>query len=100
LIDIICLKIGMVGEMMKSKTLETNGIYRKDLVAYFLEIGGQTQDQITFKGSYWEALVNPETMKSRGSFKIHQVLITIHVEEDRFDEFLAQFYKAFLRAGG
>jgi len=91
---------GKVEEMVKSKTLETNGIYRKDFVEYFLKIGGKTEDQKTFKGSYWEALVGPESQKMLGSLKIHQVLITLNIEEDRFDEFLAKFHKSFLRAGG
>ncbi|MBP1762097.1 MAG: hypothetical protein H6Q64_1639 [Firmicutes bacterium] len=86
--------------MIKSKTLEMNGIYRKDFIEYFLKIGGKTEDQKTFKGCNWEALVGPESKKILGSFKIHQVLITLNVEEDKFDEFLAKFYKNFLRAGG
>ncbi|MDV3428975.1 MAG: hypothetical protein LIR50_18445 [Bacillota bacterium] len=86
--------------MIKTKTLEMGGIYRKDFIEYFLKIGGRTEDQVTFKGSYWEVLVGLQTWRMLGSLNIHHVLITFNVEEDKFDEFLAQFRLNFLRAGG
>jgi hypothetical protein len=86
--------------MLKNKTLEMGGIYRKDFVKYFLAIGGKTEDQETFKGSYWEVLVGSETWTMHGSLRIQHVVITINVEEDKFDEFIAKFYLTFLKAGG
>lgn len=86
--------------MLKTKTLEMGGIYREDFIKYFLKIGGKTEDQETFKGSYWEVLVGSETWRMLGSLRIHHVLITFNVEEDKFDEFIAEFRFNFLRAGG
>lgn len=86
--------------MLKTKTLEMGGIYRKDFVEYFLKIGGKTEDQETFKGYYWEVLVGSETWRMLGSLRMQHVLITFNVEEDKFDDFLAEFRLNFLRAGG
>lgn len=86
--------------MLKTKALEMGGIYRDDFVEYFLKIGGTTEDQETFKGSYWEVLVGSQTSRMLGSLRIHHVLIIFNVEEDKFDGFLAQFRLNFLMAGG
>jgi len=86
--------------MLKTKTLEMGGIYRKEFIEYFLKIGGKTEDQETFKGCYWEVLVGSEAWRMHGSLRIHHVFITLNVEEDRFDEFLAEFRLNFLKAGG
>lgn len=86
--------------MLKTKTLEMGGIYRKDFVKYFLAIGGKTEDQETFKGSYWEVLVGSETWTMHGSLRIQHIVITINVEEEKFDEFIAKFNLTFIRAGG
>jgi hypothetical protein len=86
--------------MLKNKTLEMGGIYRKDFVKYFLAIGGKTEDQETFKGSYWEVLVGSETLTMHGSLRIQHIVITINVEEEKFDEFIAKFNLTFIRAGG
>lgn len=86
--------------MLKTKTLDMGGIYRKDFVEYFLKIGGRTYDQQSFKGYYWEAFVGPQTWRMLGSLRIQHVLITLNVDEDKFDEFLAEFRLNFLRAGG
>jgi hypothetical protein len=76
------------------------GIYREKFVEYFLLIGGKTEDQTNFKGQYWEVMVGPQIWKMHGSLRIHHVLITFNVEENKFDEFLAEFRLNFLRAGG
>lgn len=86
--------------MLKSKTLDMGGINRTDFTSYFLKIGGKTEDQATFKGSYWEVVVGPEKPAKLGRFNINRVLITFHVEEDTFDDFMAKFNINFLRAGG
>jgi len=86
--------------MLKTKTLEMGGIYRRDFIKYFSEIGGKTEDQETFKGYYWEVMIGPQTWRMLGSLNIHHVLITFNVEEDKFNEFLAKFRLNFLRAGG
>ncbi len=86
--------------MLKTKTLEMGGIFRKDFVEYFRKIGGKTEDKETFKGCYWEVLVGPEEWSALGSIRIPHVFITLNVEEDRFDEFLAGFRLNFLKAGG
>lgn len=86
--------------MLKTKTLEMGGIYRKDFVEYFLRIGGATEDQVTFTGDYWEVFVGEEIWRMLGSLRIHHVLITFNVDEDKFDEFLGKFRFNFIRAGG
>lgn len=86
--------------MLKTETLEMGGIYREDFIKYFLKIGGTMDDEETFKGPYWKVQVGSETWKMLGSLRIHHVLITFNVEEDKFDEFLAKFRLNFLRAGG
>ncbi|MGE5627718.1 MAG: hypothetical protein ACM3X7_06315 [Solirubrobacterales bacterium] len=86
--------------MLKTKTIEMGGIYRKDFVEYFLKIGGSTEDKKIFKGPYWEVFVGEEAWRMLGSLRIHHVLITFNVEEDKFDEFLAKFRFNFIRAGG
>lgn len=86
--------------MIKTKTLEMGGIFREELVAYFLKIGGRTEDRETFKGNNWEVQVGPEIWRKRGSLSLNHVSVTINVEEDNFDEFLAKFHLNFLKAGG
>jgi hypothetical protein len=86
--------------MLKTKTLEMGGIFREDFVEYFLKIGGKTEDRETFKGYYWKVLVGSETWRTLGSLRICHVLITFKVEEDKLDDFLAEFRLNFLRAGG
>lgn len=86
--------------MLKTKTLEMGGIYREDFVEYFLKIGGKSVDQETFKGHHWEVFVGPEIWRTLGSLSIHHVYITFIVEEDQFDDFLAEFHMNFLKAGG
>lgn len=86
--------------MLKSKTLDMGGINRTDFISYFLKIGGQTEDQETYKGVYWEVVVGQENPAKLGPFSINRVLITFHVEENMFDEFMARFNMNFLRAGG
>jgi len=86
--------------MLKTKTLETGGIYREKLVEYFCKIGGRTKDQKTFKGSYWEVHLGSQTWRMLGSLNIQHVIVTFNVEEDKFDEFLAKYRLNFLKAGG
>jgi hypothetical protein len=84
---------------MKSTTLDMGGIARADFIRYFLQIG-ETADQETFTGEYWKAQVGPEIFGMLGIMRIPRVTITISVDEDRFDDFLAEFRLRFLRAGG
>lgn len=86
--------------MLKSKTLQMGGFYRESFVEYFLKIGGITENHKTFKGPYWEALVGPQFWRKLGSLNIQHVIITIKAEDDKFDEFLAEFRLNFLKAGG
>jgi len=86
--------------MLKTKTVEMGGIYREEFVRYFLKIGGKMENQEIFKGPYWNISVGPEIWRMLGSLRIHHVLITFNVEEDKFDQFLAEFRLNFLRAGG
>lgn len=86
--------------MLKTKTLEMGGIYREDFVKYFLEIGGKTEDEKTFTGPYWEVIVGPQTWAKLGALNIQHASITFNIEEDRFDEFIAEFRLSFLRCGG
>jgi hypothetical protein len=83
-----------------TKTYDMGGTYRDEFVKYFLEIGGGTDDQVVFKGQYWEARVGSDILKPMGSLKINHVMVTFRVEEEKFDEFLARFHQRFLRAGG
>lgn len=86
--------------MIKTKTLEMGGIYREDFIEYFFKIGGNTKDQETFTGDYWEVFIGEQTWQDLGALKINHVLITFNVKEDKFDEFLAKFRFNFIRAGG
>lgn len=86
--------------MFITKTLEMGGTKREEFIKYFLKIGGQAEDQETFKGDYWEAQIGPNDWRTLGSFKICKVLVTLKIEEEKFDEFLAQFRINFLKAGG
>ena len=86
--------------MLKTKTLLMGGIYRESFIEYFLKIGGKAEGKEIFKGDYWKVKVGSETWEKIGSLRINHVLITFYVEEDKFDEFLAEFRLNFLRAGG
>lgn len=86
--------------MIVTKTLEMGGIYREDFIKYFLSIGGKTENQEVFKGPYWEVEVGYEVWSMMGSLKLHHTLITFHVEEDKFEEFISKFRLNFLRCGG
>lgn len=86
--------------MIKTKTLEIGEIDRKELVEYFLKIGGVTEDEETFKGPYWEAIVGPQTWTRFGVLNIQHVLLTLNIKEDKFDDFIAAFRLNFLRCGG
>lgn len=86
--------------MKKTITLEMGGIFRKYLVEYFLAIGGKTEDQEMYAGDYWNVQIGPEVWRSLGSIHLNHVSVTINVEEDKFDEFLAKFRLRFLQAGG
>ncbi|WPC39518.1 hypothetical protein [Clostridium sp. JS66] len=86
--------------MLKNKNLQMGGIYREDFIKYFLEIGGMRESEQIFKGEYWKVDVGSQTWKKLGALKIQHVLIKLSVEEDKFDDFLAEFRLNFLRAGG
>ena len=86
--------------MLKTKTLKLGEIGRKELVEYFLKIGGITEDEKVYKGPYWEVTVGPQTWTKFSSLSIRQILITISVEDKMFDDFIAAFNLNFLRCGG
>lgn len=86
--------------MLKTTTLDMGGVYRDDFVKYFLHIGGKTEDQQKFKGSFWEVIVGPDAWKRLGSLRMNHVLVTLSAEEEKYDEFLAEFHLNFLKAGG
>ena len=86
--------------MLKTKTLLMGGICREKFIEYFLKIGGKAEGKEIFKRDYWKVQVGSETWEKIGSLRINHVLITFYVEEDKFDEFLAEFRLNFLRAGG
>ena len=54
----------------------------------------------TVKNMGWEVLVGPETWTMHSSLKIQHVAVSLNVEEDKFDEFVAKYYLTFLKAGG
>lgn len=86
--------------MLKTKTLKLGEIGRKELVEYFLKIGGITEDEKVFIGPYWEVTVGPQTWTKFSSLTIRHILITISVEDKMYDDFIAAFNLNFLRCGG
>ena len=86
--------------MIKTEILNMGEINPKELVEYFLKIGGKSSDNKMFKGPFWEVVVGPETWTKYSSITIQHVLITFKIEEDKFDDFMAAFRLNFLRCGG
>lgn len=86
--------------MLKTKTLRIGEITRKELVDYFLKIGGKTEDEETFKGPYWEVIVGFQEWTKFGSLNIKHILITFNIDENKLDDFIAAFNLNFLRCGG
>lgn len=86
--------------MLKTETLKLGEIGRKELVDYFLKVGGITEDDEVIKGTYWEVTVGSQTWTKFGSLRIRHILITISVEDKMYDDFIAAFRLNFLRCGG
>lgn len=86
--------------MVRTKTLKMGEINRKDIVEYFLKIGGTTEDEETFKGHFWEVTVGPQTSMKFNVLNIRNILVTFKIEEKEFDDFISAFNLSFLRGGG
>lgn len=85
--------------MKKTKRLKMRGIPRRDFIRYFDKLSERCLNNCYF-GSDWQAEVLPEYFESTGSIKMNCVEIDISVESERFESFLFQFRKDFLRGGG
>ncbi|WKY43799.1 hypothetical protein Q5O14_14345 [Eubacteriaceae bacterium ES2] len=85
--------------MKKTKRLKMRGIPRRDFIRYFDKLSEGSLDSCYF-GSDWQAEILPEYFESTGSIKMNCVEIEISVDSDRFDSFIFQFRKYFLRGGG
>lgn len=85
---------------IKTLSVKFGGINRNEFIDYFLKVGGALEDDEKIKGPFWEATVGPHTMSEYKALKIQNVLVSIAVEEDKFDGFIAAFQLNFLRCGG
>lgn len=85
---------------IKTISIKFGGIRRNEFIEYFLKIGGTLEDDEKIKGPFWEATVGPHTSAKFKSLSIQNVLVSIAVEDDKFDNFIAAFQLNFLRCGG
>ncbi|MEL7647653.1 MAG: hypothetical protein AAGU76_06140 [Sedimentibacter sp.] len=85
---------------IKNVQMKMGEINRSELVEYFLKIGGETEDEETFKGPHWEVTVGPQILTRFGALNIRHVLISIKAEDNAFDDFMERFNLNFLRCGG
>ncbi|WKY47192.1 hypothetical protein Q5O24_12605 [Eubacteriaceae bacterium ES3] len=85
--------------MRKVKRLKMRGIPRRAFIEYFNN-RAREKNKENYYGEFWEATVFPEYFETTGSIKMNCVEVELSVEADRFEAFLFQFRKDFLRGGG
>lgn len=85
---------------IKTISIKFGGIRRNEFIEYFLKNGGTLEDDEKIKGPFWVATVGPNTPAKFKSLRIQNVLVSIAVEDDKFDDFIAAFQLNFLRCGG
>lgn len=82
------------------KVLEKRGIPRKELVDYFISIGGQYIGEGIYIGDKWQVKIGKESFCYMGSMKIKSTELIFYVEEEIIDEILYKFRLKFLSVGG
>ncbi len=82
------------------KTMEMRGMKRKEIVDYFISIGGNDTMQGSLIGRGWEVEIGQEKAAKLGSFEIPSTNVKFQCEEELFENMIYAFRLRFLKAGG
>lgn len=80
--------------------LDMRGMPRRDLVEYFIGLGGKQVGGRTYVFSNWEVELSEESTYTHGPIKIPATLVSFRVEEEDWPKIHKAFQLRFLSAGG
>ena len=86
--------------IISEKALEIHGVFRDEIINYFIDIGGEAIEEGRFAGEAWEAEVGNEEVVKLSSIKIPSTMVTFRGEVELLDKMLKAFRLKFLKAGG
>ncbi|AFQ42266.1 hypothetical protein [Desulfosporosinus meridiei] len=85
---------------VKEYTLEMRGMPRRDLLEYFVSIGGKSDERGTLIGPNWQVDLSDTWLCQLGSIQVPATRVTFKVMEKDWTGILKAFRLRFLSAGG
>lgn len=85
---------------MKTESIEIRGVFREDVVSYFLESGWENISPGIWSFSGGCVEIGDLEEVSLGSIRLPSVTLVFRLRKRAFDEVLSAFRARFLRAGG
>jgi len=85
---------------IKTYSLEMRGMPHRDLIEYFLSIGGKQVRQGTYLGPNWEVELSDEWTCTLVSIQVTATQVKFRVKEEDWPEIVKAFRLRFLSAGG
>lgn len=78
----------------------SSGVYRTEIIEYFLLISNSFDSEGTFRGPDWEVLVDKQEYRGLGSISLPVTVVIFRAEKHRCNEIMTAFRITFLSAGG
>lgn len=80
--------------------LEMRGMRRKEIINYFILLGGKHEADGKFTGPDWEVGIGEERLVALGSLEIPSTTVIFRCREDLLEKMVSAFRLKFLTAGG